>query len=264
MQYDDKILYIGQGAGFASVEAGCGIFKAFIDFGVVPGRAQASSGSALFTSLFYSMGIERIEKIVSTHQPSDFVNLCPLAAASTVAGQCNYVLDNSKIIELLDTELTGEATKRVKVSVTRLDDWTCHLKRALPSWVLAATSIPFVFKPVKIAGSLWGDGGVFNNIPTIPLDELDRWKHVFVFVAPSYVPFDDNLGIRGLLNLLNAALDREFSQLKESGYFDHPNVTLIHPESSWGGSLFSWSENFGLMKECYDLTINALNSMELK
>lgn len=264
MKYNDKILYIGQGAGFASVEAGCGIFKAFIDFGVVPGKAQASSGSALFTSLFYSMGIERIEEIINSHQPSDFVNLCPLAAASTVAGQCNYVLDNSKILELLDTELTGEATKRVKVSVTRLDDWTCHFKRALPSWVLAATSIPFIFKPVKVAGSLWGDGGVFNNIPTIPVNELSQWKHVFVFVAPSYVPFDDNLGIRGLLNLLNAALDREFNQLKESGYFDQPNVTLIHPESSWGGNLFSWSENFALRTECYQETIGALNSLELK
>lgn len=61
--------------------------------------------------------------------------------------------------------MTASAMDRVQVSVTRLDDYTSHMKAATPTWVLAATSIPFLFMPVKVGQELYGDGGVLNNIP---------------------------------------------------------------------------------------------------
>ena len=263
MNYQEDVLFVGQGAGFQSVECDTGIFKAFCERDFVPGHAMASSGSALFSSAFYSKGIEWIEQLVRSKTPFEFVNLCPYQAAKTAIGYSNYVIDNSEIRKILEENMTGEATKRVKVSVTRLDDWSIHIKRATPAYTLAATSIPFIFKPIKINDALWVDGGVLNNVPVPPNDEIGKWKHIFVFIAPTYVPYEDNDGIRGMLNLLNAALDREFYQLEESGFFELPNVHLIHPEENFGSGLFAWSDQYKLMDLCHDLTIKKLDELDI-
>lgn len=263
MNYQEDVLFVGQGAGFQSVECDTGIFKAFCERNFIPGYAMASSGSALFSSMFYSMGIEWIEQLVRSNSPFNFIKICPYQAAKTIVGSSNYIVDNDKIKNLLEANMTGEATKRVKISVTRLNDWSIYIKRATPAYTLAATSIPFVFKPVEIGGDLWVDGGVLNNIPIPSNGEIKKWKHIFVFIAPAYVPYKSGDGIWGMLNLLNAALDREFHQLRENGFFDLPNVHLIHPEDGFGGNLFAWSDQYKLMDLCYQKTMKFLDDLNL-
>lgn len=263
MNYKEDIIFVGNGSGFLSVECDTGLYKAFVDRDVVPGYAMASSGSALFSSLFYSKGIEWIENMVRTNSPFDFIEICPYQGMKTLYGKSNYIVDNSKIRELLEENMTGESTKRVEVSVTRMNDWSTHMKHATPAYTLAATSIPFVFKPVKMSNGIWSDGGIFNNIPCPSIEETKKWKHVFVFIAPKYVPFESENSIWGLLNLLNAVFDREFAQLKESGFFDLPNVHLIQPDDAFGGSLFAWSKNYKLMDHCYEKTMKILDEIGL-
>jgi len=263
MNYQEDVLFVGQGAGFQSVECDTGIFKAFCERDFVPGHAMASSGSALFSSAFYSKGVEWIEQLIRSRSPLGFIELCPYQAVKTVIGASNYVVDNDKIKELLEENMTGEATKRVIVSVTRLNDWSAHLKRATPAYTLAATSIPFIFKPVRIGDALWVDGGVLNNVPIPRGDEIKKWKHIFVFIAPTYVPYKSEDGIWGMLNLLNAALDREFHQLKEDGFFELPNVHLIHPEDGFGSNLFAWSDQYKLLDYCHDKTLEILDSIDI-
>lgn len=263
MNYRDNILVVAQGAGFQACEFDCAGFEAFCERDIVPGYAMASSGSALFTSLFYSRGMEWVKNMILSSKPSDFIDICYYQSLKTAFGKSNHLIDNSKIRTLLEENMTGEASKRVKVSVTKLDDWTTHMKNATPAFTLAATSIPFVFKPVKIGGCIWGDGGVFNNIPCPTLEEAKKWKHIFVFVSPKYEPSGSETGISGLLDLLNAVFDREFKQLEESGFFELPNVSLIQPDSASGGGLFSWSEDFKMMKNCYEKISKILDELDL-
>lgn len=93
------------------------------------------------------------------------MHLAPLQAVKSTYSKSNYIIDNTGLAGFLLQNMTVSAMDRVQVSVTRLDDYTSHMKAATPTWVLAATSIPFLFMPVKVGEHLYGDGGVLNNIP---------------------------------------------------------------------------------------------------
>ena len=61
--YDDDVLMCATGAGFLAVECMTGIYRAFEEWGTIPGKVLSSSGSTLFASLYYS----KAEPVASCH-----------------------------------------------------------------------------------------------------------------------------------------------------------------------------------------------------
>lgn len=262
--YDDDILMCGNGAGFMAVESMCGIYRAFEETGFIPGRAMCSSGSTLFASLYYSVQTTKwFDALMSVTSPKDFIDLNVCQTFRTIGSGSNFILDNDPVFEILLKNMTGNASKRVTTSVTRNSDWTSHMKQVTPGWSTAATSIPFVFKPVKITGDFWCDGGVLNNLPVPDFESAKKWKHIFVFVTPATIYLSGNFILIQLINLLQAVMDREIQQLQELGFFNLPNVTVIRPQSSFGGSLFSWSPEFTLREESYKQTKGLLKNVKI-
>lgn len=262
--YDDDVLMCGTGAGFMAVECMTGIYKAFEEYGVIPGKAMCSSGSTLFASLYYSVESTKwFEAFMATTTPNDFINFNLSATIKTAIAGGTFIFDNDAVYDLLKKYMTGNASKRVTTSVTRNSDWSTHMKKVTPGWATAATSIPFIFKPVKIGNEYWSDGGVINNLPVPSIEESKRYKRIFVFVPPPNVYSDGTFLITQLLNLLNAALEGELSQLKELGFFDLPNVTLIQPKETLGGSLLGWSPDYQLRESTYQLTKEILKDVQL-
>ena len=257
--YNENWLFVGQGAGFQAVECNTGIFQAFEELGSIPGKARASSGSALFCSLYYSgWDSEQFRHFEDTTTPFDWVELCVLQTIKTAAGKSNYCLDNSKIQELLVQEMTFEATRRVQVSVTRMDDYSTHMKPATPDWAMAAGAIPFVLPTIRKDNFCWADGGILNNVPLPSLEECKQYDRVILFLAPATQLDGSALGIKGIASLILTVMSREESQLAEAGYLDLPNLTLVRPGSAFGGNLFKWSDSFQLREECHRLTLELL------
>ena len=254
---DDDVLLVGQGGGMLSVECLTGIMRAFEERGVIPGKAYTSSGSTLFSSLYYS-GHDSFwfHNLMETRDVSDFFSPCIGGSLSTVVSCGRHMFNNDGVKKLLEEEMTGAASLRVTTSLTRLIDWEMVSMPATPSSALAATSIPYIFKPVEIQGTLYVDGGVINNIPVPSKEEIDdHFKHVFVFLCPDTVYNDtteDSL-ITGLLELLDAVKNREIKKLISMNYFDDPRITLIQPKESCGGGLLNWSPDFALREHCYEL-----------
>lgn len=269
INFNDEILFCGQGAGILAVECNTGIFQALEEANLVPGHYQTSSGSTLFSSLYCSVfnngGSSWFRNLMETTTESDFFELKEIAAARTICSLNNYMFENKKVHDLLDNTLTGEAFRRVTTSITRNSDYASLMKKVTPAWALAATSIPLVFKPVKIGDEYYSDGGILNNIPVPSIEEASKWKHIFVFLAPSttYKNEEGDLIIETLINLLNAVMDREVVQLNELGFFELPNVTLIQPPSGMTGSLLKWSDNFELRDMCYEYTKELLNDVKI-
>ena len=269
IKFNDDILFCGQGAGVLAVECNTGIFEALEENDLVPGHYMTSSGSTLFSSLYCSVvdkgGTEWFKDLMERTTEKDFFVLKELAAVKTVCSCNNYMFDNSKVFDLLNETLTGESFRRVTTSVTRNSDYKSLMKKVTPAWALAATSIPLVFKPVKIGDEFYSDGGLLNNIPVPTVEETKNWKHIFVFLSPAtkYKNEKDDFIIETLINLLNAIMDREVAQLEEMGYFDLPNVTLIRPPSGLSGSLLKWSKNYELRKMCYEYTKEILENVEI-
>lgn len=257
--YQDKWLFVGQGAGFLAVECDTGIFQALEELKRIPAQALASSGSALFCSLYYSgWNSARFVELEESTSPFDWVSVCPWQAFKTPLGKSNYCLSNRKIQQLLAREMTFEASRRVRVSVTRMDDYSTHMKPATPDWTTAATSIPFVFPTLCRDRSCWGDGGILNNVPLPSLRECARYERIVLFLAPKGETAGPLTGLRGIAALFLAAMSREETQLEEAGYLALPNLTCIRPPSSFGGHLFGWSDGFELRRECRRLTLEAL------
>lgn len=253
---DDNILLVGQGGGILSVECLTGIMCAFEERGVIPGKAHTSSGSTLFSSLYYSgHDSSWFCNLMETRDVSEFFKISIPGAVSTAFSCGRHLFNNDGVKKILEKEMTGAASLRVTTSLTRLIDWEMVSMAATPATALAATSIPYVFKPVEIQGVLYVDGGVVNNIPVPSKNDLFNYKHVYVFLCPDTVyndSTDDHL-LTGLIELLNAVKDRELKELESQHYFDEQNVTLIRPPENYGGGLLNWSPNFQLRDQCYEL-----------
>lgn len=262
--YDDGILMAAQGCGFEAVECMTGIYRAFEEWGKIPGKVLSSSGSTLFSSLYYSVETTKwFEALMDTTSPGTFIDFNLTASVKTLYGKCYHMIDNDPVYEILKKNMTGNASNRVTTSVTRNTDWTSHMRKVTPGWATAATSIPFVFKPVKIGDHLWSDGGVLNNLPVPSIEEAKQYKHIFVFAAPPTVYSNNSFIIVQLINLLQAVMEREVEQLKELGFFDLPNVTLIQPKDALGGSLLGWSPEFKLREASYNLTKELLKNVQI-
>lgn len=262
--YDDDVLFVGNGAGFLSVECDVGIYKAFEEFGIIPGKVYSSSGSTLFSSLYYSVeSTGWCYALMSCTKPSDFINFNLKESLLTALSCGNYLIDNEPVMELLEKNMNGNASVRVTTSVTRNSDWTSHMKKVTPGWATAATSIPFIFKPVKIGKELWSDGGVLNNLPFPSFEEAKKYKHIFVFIAPPTKFIQGNFIISQLLGLLQAVMERENQQVKDSGILDLPNVTVIQPPDDLGGSLLGWSPDFRLREATYLQTKEILKNVKI-
>lgn len=259
--YKENWLFVGQGAGFQAVEANTGIFKALEELKMIPGSARASSGSALFCSLYYSgWDSKRFEIEEDNSKPLDWVEACCWQTTKTPLGKSNYCFNNEKIHHLLFREMNFNATERVQVSVTRMDDYSTHMKPATPDWATAAGSIPFVLPTLKKEGSVWGDGGIFNNIPLPSIEECKQYEKIILFLAPKTELDGKALGIKGIAHLILATMCREEHSIEKAGYEKElgDKLIVIQPESPHGGHLFKWSNNFALRKEAYNLTLKEL------
>lgn len=260
---DDDVLFVAQGGGVLSVECCTGIMQAFEEYGMIPGKAQTSSGGTLFSSLYYSgHDTAWFRDLMETKDLSEFFSLSPINSIGCITGNSRHMVNNDGVKKLLEEEMTGAATLRVRTSLTKLSDWSGCYMQATPAVALAATSIPWVFKPVKIGNELYADGGVVNNIPVPSKEQLECYRHVYVFLTPTttYNDTTDDSLIVGLVELLQAVMDRELNKLKTIGYFDNPKITLIHPKESFGGELLKWSNDFALRNHCYELTKEMLHN----
>ena len=252
-------LFCGQGCGAAAVEMLTGVFKAFEEQHITIDKVLASSGSALFTGLYFSKHDSAwFRDLMENKEFTDFVDMKPVQAIKSINGYSNYIYDNTGVFNLLKKEMTGDATRKITVSTTRVADMKSVMFPATPSTVLAATSIPVVFPPTMISGKLYCDGGVKNNIPLPKISQLADFETVYIFLAPAtYYSEPKNLLETGL-NLLNAIMDREVEQLQEAGYLDHANVKLIRCDSLLSGGLLKWSDNFELREDAYKVAGNVL------
>lgn len=261
MQFNKDVLLVAQGGGVMSPEILTGVYQAFEESGTIPGRVLASSGGALFSGLYYSQkDAAWFKDLMQNKDLSEWISVAPIQATKMLVSKSNYMLDNTGLKDFLIDNMTLDAMSAVQVSVTRLNDYTGHLKPATPMWVLAATSIPFLFRPVKHGISVWGDGGILNNIPMPSADIIKDFRRVYVVCTPPSKYTGDLYGISGLLELLTGVMDRELVQLKQSGYLDMDNVVFIQPPEAHGGSLLQWSKDFQMREQSYQMTKQILKT----
>ena len=165
MEYDIGITLSGGGArGIAHI----GVLQALEEEGIFPKIISGCSAGALVGAL-YAAGFTP-KKIFSFVENKSMYSIVKMNLTGRGLMEIAYFREILKKHIPHDTfEGLG---KPFYISVTNLNKGGCeiiHSGNLLADYVIASSSIPLVFKPVKIGDYWYVDGGVINNLPVEPI-----------------------------------------------------------------------------------------------
>ena len=253
-----RILICISGGGAIQLESAAGILSVLDDSGELDGAEidyLACSGGAPVAALHASgmSGDEICQAIRDT--PMEELMRFPLFAR---------YMDVSGIRRFLGDHMPSFPLPNCRVAVTRLRDMKSCLVDATPITVIASMSVPGLFRPQKINGEEYTDGGVKNIIPTCSMQELSNYERVYLLLAPEGEMLSSFV-LENELRSLAAVFDREITQLYESGYDKASNVILLRPELPEAAKnaftlsgLLDWSAGFCMMEQAISCTKDRL------
>ena len=246
MKYKTGFVLSGGGArGFAHL----GIIDALQERGITPDIISGVSAGAIIGAFISSGKTPR-----ETHHILKAGNLFKYTAL-TLPG--NGLLKLDGLQKLLDREIPFRKIEDLPVplvvGVTNVTDGkTEYLTEGpLSRIILASSSIPVLFSPVKIDGKLYCDGGLLENIPVNPLVGQCR-KIVVSNISPLQKPAE-------IKNLVQMAI-RTFhisihSRIREAQ--NHADI-YIEPEKLTQLDLLSVSQ----ADEAYEIGYNAVVALD--
>jgi NTE family protein len=149
----------GGARGFAHI----GVFKLLEECGLRPDIIAGTSAGALMGALYadgYSP--EEITALFTGHEFSEFASMqLPKMGLFDSCKFHKYIRKTVRTKNLEDLQIP------VIVMTTDLDRGKAHAftKGDIPDIITASCSVPIMFNPVKINGTYYVDGGLFNNFP---------------------------------------------------------------------------------------------------
>lgn len=220
------VLSGGAVRGFAHL----GVLKALHEAKIEPEIISGVSAGSI-VGAFYADGYEP-DEILEIFEKKKFFEL-----VSVIFNNIG-LLDISGLKNLLKNNLRAKKFKELKkplfVAATNLHSSEAEYfnKGNIVEKVLASSSIPVLFKPQKINGKTYADGGLVNNLPLKPIQKKCK-KIIGVNVNPlEQNPELDgirNIAIRSFhISIANAVKHKkdlfdiyiEPKKLKEYGYFN--------------------------------------------
>ncbi|MDD2961756.1 MAG: patatin-like phospholipase family protein [Muribaculaceae bacterium] len=159
-EYEYGLALSGGGArGFAHV----GVLKALEERGINPGIISGVSAGSV-VAVLYSAGFkpDDILKVFANHKFSDFAELSVPKDGFFKIEKFNKILKKALPVENIEDLIIPTL-----ISATDIDHGCTTIFRDGPivERVAASCSIPIIFKPVKINGINYVDGGVLRNLP---------------------------------------------------------------------------------------------------
>lgn len=190
--YKVGIALSGGGArGFAHA----GALQALEEAGIKPDVIAGVSAGSIVSAL-YASGLTP-EKILNIFDGVKFNDLCELS----VPKDGFFKLDRFKrfLRKYLSAELIEDLSLPTYICATDLDNGVSVAFDSgnITNAIVASCSIPIVFKPVKINGNYYVDGGVLHNLPAWAIRDKcqlligincsplvnDKMKHTIIDVA---------------------------------------------------------------------------------
>ena len=176
--YNTGLVLSGGGTrGFAHL----GVLQALNEAGIYPDVVSGASAGAI-AGVLYCDGFNAQEALIIMKSSSRLDYMRPTMPR-------DGILQLSGIRKLLEDHLNAKKFEDLKiplyVSVSDLNNGkpVYFSKGDLLDVIIASASIPVLFKPVKIKNIFYVDGGVLDNLPIKPIENLCRFK-IGSFVNP--------------------------------------------------------------------------------
>lgn len=159
------ITFSGGGARGA---AHIGVLKALEEMGIQPTHIVGVSAGAIVGAL-YAAG-KTPEEMMEFVAQSSMIRVIKFGIPRTGLTTMDYLRE--RISVLLPENSFEPLVRSLHIGTTNISAgaFELHNSGKLHDWVAASCSIPFVFKPMEIDGSLYVDGGIMNNMATEPLE----------------------------------------------------------------------------------------------
>jgi NTE family protein len=230
-KYKTGIVLSGGGArGFAHL----GVLQALNEAGIFPEVISGTSAGAIVGALYADgHSPKEIMKILVANKRLHYIRpTVPREGLLQISGMIRILRDNlrAKTFEELKIPLFVTATN---LNSGRIEYFSSG---DLLQPVIASASIPVLFKPVIINGSHYVDGGVLDNLPIRPIEEICRYK-IGSFVNPT--GYEEN--INNLIQIAERTFLLNVSKevLEKSKRFDLfiapqelRNFKILDPEKS--------------------------------
>lgn len=250
---ENQVLVCCAGGGMAAVELHAGILKAIEHrYGRCVTNMAGGSAGGLVSSLHMSwkQDSSKLIDLIKNTSIDDWFTPHYWQFIKSIFNRSNYLMDNTKLFEFLNKELTLDAYDRVQVSLTQMIDGKIGKSFSHPGSPAGTTgtmSIQNIFPPMELEpGLLVGDGGVKNLILIPRVIDLPKYKHIFVSLVPEseMTSYDFKWKFLGrIISLLNGALEREMSKIASLHLEDLPNITVFRPECYEDtAGLLNWSD----------------------
>ncbi|MEZ4987068.1 MAG: patatin-like phospholipase family protein [Saprospiraceae bacterium] len=158
------ISFSGGGArGFAHI----GVIKALEEAGIAPTVVAGTSAGSIVGAM-YAAGLTSadMEKVI---RDSNFLKLVTIGLPNGGLGKLTYIRE--RLAEVIPEDSFNVLQKKLFVCMTNLNTGSVEFRSegTLFDPVIASSSIPFVFQPVEMDGSLYVDGGLLCNMPVSAL-----------------------------------------------------------------------------------------------
>lgn len=146
-------------SSFFGFYAHCGLVTAFYEQGLIPKKITGSSAGALVAGAIASgLSPQELKELIFSLKKKDFWD--PKFGLGLLKGE--------KFLNILQKHLVGDFKQtKIPVEVAAFDLFKLKTKFIksgdLPKSIVASCAVPFMFHPVRMAGSLYTDGGVFHK-----------------------------------------------------------------------------------------------------
>lgn len=174
-------LGIALGGGGARGFAHLGVMQGLYEKGIQPDIISGVSAGAIAGAF-----------IAAGHSPADAFDVIKeynFSGISTLTIPKTGLLSLSKIKSILEKNISIKLIEDLEIPLivgvsNMLEGRPEYLTSGpLPEIIQASASIPMLFSPVEMKGSLYSDGGVFDNLPIKPLQDKCE-KIIAVSISP--------------------------------------------------------------------------------
>lgn len=177
-----------------------GVLQALSEMNIHPEVISGASAGALVGTL-YAFGMEPKE-ILAVFKDSSLRKLFRISMPTIGLTDNSYLRE--VMVEIIGTDDFSALKKPMFISVTNLSTGKNEIKSAGPLFdvAVASSSIPILFKGVKIGEEMYADGGLMNNLPVEPL--IDKCTRV---IGVNVTPVDEEQKLGNLLEIGSRVLE---------------------------------------------------------
>ncbi len=242
------------GGGMRGI-AHIGVLQALIEHDIYPSIVSGTSAGSIIGSM-YAAGKTPNEMMEFVKKSSLFKVFSPGFPLNGISSlrylkemMAKYIEDDS--FEKLDMPLYIVVTNLN----TGKEEWI-HSGELLDV-IAASCSIPLIFKPVKLNGKMYVDGGVMNNLPATPLvGKCD------VLIGSNVMALDEDMESKHFDSIFGVA-----NRIFELSIWNNTMASLFHldiliePQSLAETSIFSTSNADLKFQKGYDATIEQMDQI---